>query len=72
VYSTADISKSTVSGIPSTIEAFTEYTIVVQAKDSAGVNLTTGGDFFRVEVRNKCTIVEYGSWVDDLRYTILG
>jgi cysteine-rich repeat protein len=65
VLTTADPSKSTVSGIPSTIEAFTENTIVVQAKDSAGVNLTTGGDFFRVEVRNKCIIAKYGNWVED-------
>ena len=38
-----------------TYEAFTEYTITVLAKDSAGAYLTTGGDGVHIWIQNECT-----------------
>jgi hypothetical protein len=42
-----------ITGISSLIEAFTTQTITLVAKDSSGVDIGTGGEIFRVEIKNK-------------------
>jgi hypothetical protein len=42
-----------ITGISSPIEAFTAQTITLVAKDSAGVDIGTGGETLRIEIKNK-------------------
>jgi cysteine-rich repeat protein len=53
--SSASASQSTVygTGVGGTIEAFTSYTVNVDAKDSSGNSISTGGETFMIEIRNK-------------------
>lgn len=45
-------------GLGPSIEALTTYSINLVAKDSSGNDIGTGGETFRIEIRNKCTINE--------------
>ena len=38
----------------SQIDAHTTYTVIVQARDAAGDDLSAGGDLFYIDVRDKC------------------
>jgi cysteine-rich repeat protein len=54
-----------ITGISSLIEAFTTQTITLVAKDSSGVEIGTGGEIFRVEIKNKWTIPQGVNWIVD-------
>ena len=48
--------QSIVSGSAiSNFQALSQQTVIVNAKDSAGVNIATGGDLFYVQISNQCT-----------------
>ena len=47
------MSMVTMSG--SQIDAHTTYTVIVQARDVAGDDLSAGGDLFYIDIRDKCT-----------------
>ena len=65
--SVADAQQSVVSGtaIETQIEAFTTYTVEVQARDSNGIDLTTGGDVFSIEIRNNWIVKSLVYWDPD-------
>ena len=44
------------TGVSSPIEPFQTYTVTLDAKDSSGSDITTGGEQIVIEIRNKCTI----------------
>jgi hypothetical protein len=55
----ASSSGSTVSGNGTTnMEPFKNYTVTVDAKNSGGTLLNTGGDNFFVRIQNECTITD--------------
>ena len=47
------------------IEPDVSYFVTVQARDSTGVDITTGGDAFYLDVRNKCTWVDLNECTPD-------
>jgi cysteine-rich repeat protein len=58
-----DLSQWVITGISSSIEAFTAQTITLVTKDSAGVDIGVGGGIFRVEIKNKWAIPYGINWV---------
>jgi len=53
------------TGVSGPVEAFTTYTVNVDARDAMGVNIGLGGDTFVIEIRNKCTVTDNFNCYED-------
>ena len=69
-----DASASVISGtgVASSINALTTYSVTVTAKDSSGNNIGHGGDIFLIQITNHCTLSGEFTWnvVSGARSTI--